>query len=318
MNSKVAIEKVCGDAEGRACDMLLVALGYETRATHVASKLAHPPKAKYALAFKERQLFSYKKNEAWFRSRGFAIEPFDELTVREWWQRTVQVVAANKDTDLPLKIVIDISSMSRVVMAEILMGLYEQERDFAVEVLFAYSPAKYRPPPATPPLITVSGPVVPELAGWSDPDLPPVALIGLGYEYDRALGTLENLEPTSAWIFMPTGEDSRYERSMEKANSDLMSILPSDHVLSYRVDRAFDLFANLESMVYGLLESARPIIVTLGPKIFALVAMLVALVHYNRVSVWRVSGGQAEPPLDRSAQGKTIWIGALLFPNTKL
>jgi hypothetical protein len=40
-----------------------------------------------------------------------------------------------------------------------------------------------------------------------------------------------------------------------------------------------------------------------GPKMFALICMLVAQVHRPDVTVWRVSGGQSEQPFDHASAG---------------
>ena len=61
-----------------------------------------------------------------------------------------------------------------------------------VDISFLYALGKFSPPPSAQSLNAHVGPVLPAFAGWSmEPDTPPVAIIGLGYEEDRALGAVE-------------------------------------------------------------------------------------------------------------------------------
>lgn len=205
-----------------------------------------------------------------------------------------------------MRICVDISSMSRPMMAQVVFGLSRLRKiDLAVE--FVYCPAKYDPPPKSTMPIMQSGPVIPEYAGWSTrPDFASTLVVGLGYEYGRALGALEYLEPSAAWAFTALGDDRRYEKAVKKANDDLWNILAKDRIYEYKIAGPYDVACKLESLVYGLIQYSRPTLLPLGPKIFAIVCLLVAEIHYPAVTVWRVSGDQFETPTDRVADGNIV------------
>jgi hypothetical protein len=158
--------------------------------------------------------------------------------------------------------------------------------------------------------------VVETFAGWTtEPSAPPVVILGLGYERDKAVGIVEYIEPGEVWAFKPYGEDSRYDTELKRANQAFWELLPEDHIIEYCVDRPFECFTNLESLIYGTLRLGRPILVPFGPKIFSACCFLIACVYHPKLAVWRVSSGQFEPALDRIPNGKIIGLGAEFNPS---
>ena len=119
---------------------------------------------------------------------------------------------------------------------------------------------------------------------------PPVLVLGLGYENDKAIGAVEYIEPAAIWAFEPTGHDERYSKAIRQANKTLWDVLPQEKRLLYSVYHPFDCFVSLESLTYGLVRESRPILVPFGPKLFAVCCLLVSFAH-PMVSVWRVSSG---------------------------
>jgi len=136
------------------------------------------------------------------------------------------------------------------------------------------------------------------------------AIIGTGYEYGRALGILEYLEPSAAWIFNPTGVDDKYDKALTRVNKDLYTLIPRSQVSHYNIDETLACFERIESLVFGLRERSRVLLCPFGPKIFALVCLLVAEIHRPKVTVWRVSGEQSEDPTDYVAAGPIIRLVA--------
>ena len=119
-------------------------------------------------------------------------------------------------------------------------------------------------------------------------------------------GALEFLEPNSAWAFIPAGEDPRYDDAVREANNTLGPVLSDDRTMVYDVDEPTSVYAALETLVYGLLQWSRPILISFGPKIFSLCCLLIARTYTDDVTVWRVSGETLARPGDREASGKII------------
>ena len=65
---------------------------------------------------------------------------------------------------------------------------------------------------------------------------------------------------------------------------------------------------------YGIMQKRRPIIIPFGPKIFALVSMLVAYMHHPSVAVWRVSSGRGLHPEDKTSSGVVVGLKTIFKP----
>lgn len=287
-------------------DLLVCALGYESRSSYVARRLQGEPRKKLAIVFPDRQVVTYGENRAYLEKSNFALLAYRPSSFVDEFLAIIE--GTNRElTDSEMNLIVDVSSMSRPMIAQIVIGLARMPGDRPLNVRFTYAPAIFTRPHADVAPVTVSEPVIPEFAGWSSsPERPVSAIVGLGYEYHQALGALEFLEPATAWAFVPFGEDKRYDYAVKNANRDIRNFLNAQQISLYRVDRPFEYFLMLECLVYGLLRDSRPILIPFGPKIFALVSMLIAKIHAPNVTVWRVSGGQATEPADRIAAGKII------------
>jgi hypothetical protein len=276
-------------------DLMVAALGYEARCRHAAGELKGRYDHGVAIKFAERNVLAFEANLAWFVDEGFRV-------AADWIDALSLIDQGDYRT-----ILIDVSSMTRPLMAELVRWLSTDRRSYRVD--FLYSPALYAPPSQGTAPQTYSGPVTPAYAGWSNtPDLPLSAVIGVGHEAGRALGVLEYLEPAVAWIFIPSSSDQPdhqlpYDEAIRKINGDLYSVIPDEQYVGYDVSNPFQCFEALESIVYGLKGRSRPVIAPFGPKLFALVSILVAESFYPDVTVWRVSGGQFDVPIDHQPMG---------------
>jgi len=290
-------------------DGFIASLGFEQRASFLArTKLASTARCRFACGFGTRQLHAYDGNLRVFAEAGFEIDERPDEAFPEWWKIVVNRIFAESRHKGSIRLCVDVSSMSRFRIATIVASLFEGADNVAVD--FLYSIAAFSGPPKdalTP--ITVCGPAVDTFAGWSvEPEVPQAAIIGIGYEEEKAVGAWEFLEPAEAWVFRPSGEDLRYDRALEKANRNLWRLVPRQNVIDYRVDQPFDCFAALEALTYGKTSSRRVTLVPFGPKIFTLSCLLVGCLYWPRIAVWRVSSGQLEPAVDRVANGKVIGL----------
>jgi hypothetical protein len=285
-------------------DLLIGCAGYETRSSYAV--LADRPAAqdKISFIFEEHQVLSFSKNRRAYQELGFlgAVAQCEVVNTElsNWAQK-------QQPDERSLLLWVDITSMSRPMIAQICYSLHEQAATTArnIEVDFVYSLAKYSPPPPDYGPIVHKGAVIPELAGWvDDPNEPSSLVIGIGYEAGLALGIVEDLEPAEVWAFRPTAHDSRYDAEIDKVNCEFFEMIPQDHVLLYPVDAFFYQFRQLESLVYGVLSKGRAVIVPFGLKSFALCSVLLGIQNLPQVSVWRVSGGCNVDPVDRAPTGQ--------------
>jgi hypothetical protein len=312
--SVMGIEVLDSGSIADTYDMFLGTLGYESRSTHLARHKLFNAKRNVALAFPEEDYASYVNNRKFLSGTGFEIVPNTRKSISDLLETAL---ASPVDEDArSFSLLIDISSMSRPMLASLIHILSNIKSGREVASTFVYLPAAFVKGSAEHPPVAVSEPVTPEYAGWSaTPELPISAVVGLGYEHDLALGALEYLEPTAAWVFVPTGEDRRYDDAVKEANRNLGAMFSADRSMTYLVDRPVRVHAMLEALVYGLLQNSRPILIPFGPKIFSLCCLLVACTYAPKVTVWRVSGETLSRPGDREASGKIITLKATFVPK---
>jgi hypothetical protein len=294
-------------------DAFIGAVGYEKRANFIPSKIGPQAKMRYASGFDARKVFSYNDNLEWFKENHFDIEETTDSNYKIWCERVIGEISSTSDKNK--KICIDISSLSRYRIAVLIATLFECGGNNNISVDFLYAPATYTPPISVEGPIVTAKPVLDTFAGWTtEPNAPPIVILGLSYERDKAVGIVEYIEPGEVWAFIPCGEDERYDIKLRQANRGFWDVLPIDHLIEYRVDKPFECFTSLESLTYGILKSGRPVFVPFGPKIFSLCCLLVSILYYPKVSVWRVSSEQFEPPLDSIPSGKIIGLEAEFYP----
>lgn len=282
-------------------DLLLVALGYEQRSRAFAELYRGRVGRRVALAFDDNRVLDYDVNHRLLSDMGFECFPASD---KEFSRTLKEIIADTKCANASKFLVcIDISSFTRSRLAAILQCLVARAAHQEVVATWYYSLASHSISDRDDQPFCAIGPVSPMFAGWSfRPAVPTSAIVGLGYEAGRAIGALEQLQADKTWLYQPSSPIGEYKQDLEFANKVLINSVPGDRWSEYSVLDPVRLFQILESQVYGLLRSSRPAILPFGPKIFALVAMLVSLVH-PELSVWRASSGEPENPVNRLASG---------------
>lgn len=285
-------------------DLAIVTCGYETRAAYLCANIPFDAAQLLVLDYRCDALLSYDANKAYYASLSNCrfIDIDDSLS--ETLRAALAGAAAEIDADARLRILIDISSCSRSVMAKLLLAIAETLPGRA-EFTCAYALSAFDSPPDGELPSHISEPVVGDLSGWSD-DLskPPCAVIGMGFEPGRALGCMDYLEIPEVRLFMPYGVDRRFEQAVQDANAVLIGEAGTQSVLPYKILDPAVTYEKLESLIYGLLPRFRPVIIPLGPKIFAALAMVLAVRMLPRICVWRTSSGTIGDISDRAANGE--------------
>jgi|GEM_PF-732860 len=293
-------------------DLFVASIGFERRSRFLAQN--HPIDAarKIAYAFTDRNCLSFKENVEFFKANGFTSEA---VSISDFAKRFQEEVSSlTNGAEEQLRICVDVSSMSRMRMANVVEVACRLGRQQRVVIDFAYCVASFSPPPNAAAFIETAGPVTPFFAGWTTmPDAPTCAFLGVGYEPDRAIGTIEYLEPGPVWAFVPEGPDPRFLEAVTKVNETLWDDIPAECVSRYCLSEPFNTFVHLESMLFSATQSYRPILVPFGPKLFTIQCLLAAVVHYPNVAVWRVSGGESAEPSDRDASGEIYVIRASFY-----
>ncbi len=285
-------------------DLAIFVCGYETRSRHIAENKAGTFKNALILDYLSVGIHGYDINKFFYNNiRGAkfidARSPGIELELREKLKYFPE-----KEVGDPIRVLFDISSCSRTLMARILLEIHSNKGP-RIDVSIAYSLAEFYTPPNQEFPSHISEPIIGDLAGWSD-DLSksPCAVIGLGFEPGRAIGCIDYLEIPAARLFLPVGPDPRFIESVKDANSLLIEDVGDNYLFSYDILSPQETYEKLDSLLFGLLERYRPVIIPLGPKIFSAVAIRLALELQPTVCVWRTSSGDLSDPFDVKPSGE--------------
>lgn len=311
----ISLSESLKDIRLNRLDLLIAAIGYETRARHVLEKFQNLRIDHIiAFSFTERHEFEFNNNYNCFLKRNAQIVDADVSLV----ERIISeyLIAAKEKGLRKLSIGLDISSMSRELIAECFAIIHDGslKQSITTSLSILYSPAVYCEPPKGSSPVTVMRPVSNRFAGWTTkPDAPMVCVVGLGYENSRALGAIEIADASENWFFYPHGIDSDYETSLDLVNEDLLlSYANSDNTIKYDVKSPYDLFINMRSLFIGILRDKRLTVFPFGPKIFFAVALILSVMLGKEISIWRISGEQLEVAFDRKPTGEIVTFNILI------
>jgi hypothetical protein len=294
---------------GRApYDAVIAALGYEKRSAFIPTLLAPDTRERFACGFGVQHVLSYAENLRDLTEAGYDITEVQDREFRAWVVSILDQLASV--SSVHASVAVDISSVSRLRLAILVDCIRTFVRIRRLKVDFLYAPAKYSPPAEDDSPNQHVGPVLPSYAGWTDePEAPVTAVVGLGYEEDRALGAVERIDPDETWCFLPTSGEAEYTPALLRANEELIASVPEGRLLEYVVESPFDCFTRLESLAFRKSHSSRVVLIPFGPKSFTLCALLVAGVH-PEIAVWRVSAGARQVPVQREPTGLVVGISA--------
>lgn len=288
-------------------DIALVALGFEQRSSHLANSLLVQPKTRIAVPFSTDRIHSYADNLKKLVALGYTIEEVEDADFVTWWISLLEASSRTSSAGT-LKICIDISSLTRRRLAFIIEGLSRANVECTLVVDFSYTVAEFSPPPPASESATICGPVSSYLAGWpDDPDKPVAAIIGLGYEYEKAIGALEYLEPTTRILVKPISKDERFDEEVDKANSEILSSGRRE-VFSYPISSPTQCIELLDALSFRLRNDHRVVAIPFGPKMFALCSMLIACRYYPEIGIWRISADSERDARDQRASDQTVGL----------
>lgn len=285
-------------------DIAIIACGYEARSTFISKEIVGEIGLFALLDYESEDEGSYNSNSEYFEhfknverinvsGQRDASRALEELLLR---------VASGRSKSDVINVLFDISSCSRSTLAQSLLALSRS----TVSVTFAYAVSEWFEPPVDEPASSFSEPVLGDLAGWSDNlTSPPCAVVGLGFEPGRALGTIDYLEVPEVRLFLPDGPDSRFKAAVTEANVLLIDEI-GERTIPYDIRDPSDIHQKLSSLISGLVPNFRPIIIPFGPKIFAVISMLLAVRSFPNLCIWRTSSGNDSFPKDRDASGEVI------------
>jgi hypothetical protein len=290
-------------------DLAVAAVGYERRCRWIAENCGISAEYKLGLEFGFLREESYAQNRAYFEGAGWHIslakgsKSFDII-----WEVLTKMGVVSR----PLKVFIDISSMSREMMANVALAVNRVRLFADIEVTIAYAPSGFSGSYAPAP-IRLAAPITPTLAGWSSrPDKPLGVIMGLGCEPGLALGALQVLEPNKAWVYSPRGFDSRFEESLSKANEHVADIFDVT-LFNYDISDPVTTRGRIDALINAVDRSFRLICIPFGPKIYAWTVLSTVVFEDRRdIGVWSFSSKEHAIAIDRDVSGEIVWHKSIL------
>lgn len=221
-----------------------------------------------------------------------------------------------RDKDGVASILVDLSCLTRQHIGALFAAVKDLATEGPVELQITYSLARFvKPPVSWSTAIRRIAPVNSEFAGWTAaPDSPIELVIALGYEKGKAIGAAEYLEPGDTWLLVPTSPEGEYLREVHLQNKELL--LDKTRQLEYEVLSPVDAYHTLLSLVRGMRNVARPILLPFGPKIFFGLSLLVAMV-IDEAAVWFVDGENTSSSDISQPSLHAVIMGCRIEPASK-
>ncbi|NTW34260.1 MAG: hypothetical protein HGB12_16850, partial [Bacteroidetes bacterium] len=289
-------------------DLFVASLGYEKRSVFCSKHFTIQSDYKIVDAFSYKKELNYEENRAWYAENDFNIVEFGEDIEFYITDEKIVRITTALNIKKTIRIGVDISSMSRRKIAlwlEYFISILDSD---IIVVDYYYSIAPIYGSCVEHYPIRYSGPVTPYFAGWiPNIDIPLSTVIGLGYDPVKSVGICELLETTNIYAYLPLFEDLVQSEVIAISNKELFDWMKrmnvNGKVYKYHVDMPYSTFIDIQSLTYSL---DRAVFIPFGPKVFALISMLVSLIYYPKVSVWRVSSAENDEAIDRIPSGEVI------------
>ncbi|MFD1159050.1 hypothetical protein [Roseovarius aestuarii] len=284
-------------------DVFVGCVGYEHRSLQALKEMAASGYngTSFVYDYRSGDLHSYLENlDAECLKGADLIHDFSKLLNR---------LADYIDNNEKASILLDITSLDREKIALLLRCIFKKSSCVG-SVTICYFPRDFTEPSHSLDIVRSFGPVLPAFIGEASFSRESLALIiGAGYEYGRAVGAIDLLEPDRIYCLTPVGTDPRFEREIEKNNLDFSFLEEGELLQRYDLLKPEALFYEIRRIVEFETHERNVLILPLGPKIFAAVSLIVALILHPSVMVWRHSTATKVAPAstdDARASGVDI------------
>lgn len=281
-------------------DLLIVSATGEPRSWYFLEKIHRQCKLRWFIPEFNPRHSPFEISDS-ITERDILALPIERYSLKEKLQNFF------RDGQVKPVIAVDISCMSRPVMAEVFQELFSQATSQRFKIVVLYSIAEYTPPPNWLPVNEDIRPVSSAFAGWPHDSAASTSLIvGLGYEKNKAEGACEYFDPSEVWVFVPHSPLHEFDADVLNNNQELVG-RESRHgrELAYPVNDPERTFGSLVATVTSLISRSNPLILPFGPKIFFALSLLVAEL-YEEVGVWLVTGDLAGGANDHNASDFSV------------
>ncbi|MBY5367400.1 hypothetical protein HFO91_09800 [Rhizobium leguminosarum] len=258
-------------------------LGYEHRSIEALRRLDSAKASKTKLLFDYRSEFDhcYIENKREIDSSGCTVIDDLKTFLDQIRLQIAQETAPN--------VQLDVTSFDRRKLALILEALFENSTSIGA-VILTYFPRQYVDPSGELEEVLEFGPVTPRFVGEASYERDNLSLIvGAGYEFGRVIGAIDVLEPELTYCMFPIGIDPRFERAVARNNLGFSFLDDPNLLIPYSVLNPHSTYFAIRRLIQVELNERDVLVLPLGPKIFAALSIIIALIYSPAVMVWRYS-----------------------------
>lgn len=286
-------------------DLAIYGLGYESRSVLAFKKYSLQSKRNIAIGYEtNNNAINYKENKNFFEKNNIEIYENDCESIIKKVKDIVEECV--KDINEP-KVFIDITVMSRHRMANIIFNLLTYLCKSS-KITICYNFSDFVEPPSGLQPVKEMGPIIEGLHGdLGDLSMPTSIVFGLGYEEHKALGVYNYYDADYSYAFVPQNPYSKFEPIVRENNAALLDVMTERNTFTYNITNPYATYIDLKSLVLSLTDISRVILVPLGPKIFAALAVILGKELYPKLPVWRVSSLHSEPPVERNSHNEVLF-----------
>ena len=180
----------------------------------------------------------------------------------------------------------DVSAFDREMIASILLLLFQLRSKIQL-IQLLYYPMKFQRPSFSLDEATNFGPLHSVFFGNTSMSREKLTLVlGAGFELGKAVGAIDVLEPDRVYCFHPVGTDIAFEDAVARANMNFEFIDDTRLLSAYNLTKPVEAYNQLRQVVDFELNERNVLLFLSGPKIFAALGMIIALVYHPAVMVW--------------------------------
>ncbi len=267
-------------------DCIIAASGFHSRCTYLSENIILENVAKHLITFDDNDYIKLRKrNESVFIKLGFRTFIEKARSGKEI-EKLLEYVCRNNEFEI-LNILVDYSCMPKIWIATILD--YISRNDLPgqrINIFFSYTPKRFLP--NIKKIVDFIGPIIePKDLLKNESNLTLIA--GLDNNYESIVKLTKDVNPARIFAFIPEPAfEDAYSKSVIKKNKPLLEKIGHENTIKYPANNQEEINSILTSLCLELRLNSRIIIVPLGPKTFALTALLLSL-RYPDIKLWDIT-----------------------------
>jgi len=290
-------------------DLYIAASGYESRSIYMSGKLSGLNCTKVVLAYNDLSREMYRpSNDQFYRENDFRFFQCDGSVSPDFDSIFSQLEGES------IKLMVDISVMTRVWFFNLLKYLHDLEDFSKIEMKITYCPIVYTEPVKIRQKIQLQKySMIDFLNDNNRTNKDRALLLGLGIEKETSLYAYNTLNPDLTYLLYADPADRKeYVESIYINNHSLINQVQIKYFKGYPLNNVREIYRLLIDLILPIRENFNIVIVPQGPKIFALLSMILQI-SYPDIEMYCIRSKRRKI-VDREISGEIISLD-LIFEN---